>query len=135
MNNIDFFDINEFNYLFLIKIAILTYIFLQIYAIYKLKRYLIFFVVKIIEFYLIHQIFLPESYPFIVYKFLFILIIGVILSSYKILKKEFTFREGLLFILYFSMVFSICALILIYTIILNSQMFILDLFFDWAFNK
>ena len=84
MNNIDFFDINEFNYLFLIKIAVLTYIFLQIYAIYKLKRYLIFFVVKIIEFYLIHQIFLPESYPFIVYKFLFILIIGVILSSYKI---------------------------------------------------
>lgn len=135
MNNIDFFDINEFNYLFLIKIAVLTYIFLQIYAIYKLKRYLIFFVVKIIEFYLIHQIFLPESYPFIVYKFLFILIIGVILSSYKILKKEFTFREGLLFILYFSMVFSICALILIYTVILNSQMFILDLFFDWAFNK
>lgn len=134
MNNIDFFDINEFNYLFLIKIAILTYIFLQIYAIYKLKRYLIFFVVKIIEFYLIHQIFLPESYPFIVYKFLFILIIGVILSSYKILKKEFTFREGLLFILYFSMVFSICALILIYTVILNSQMFILDLFFDWV-NK
>ena len=121
-------------YLFLIKIAILTYIFLQIYAIYKLKRYLIFFVVKIIEFYLIHQIFLPESYPFIVYKFLFILIIGVILSSYKILKKEFTFREGLLFILYFSMVFSICALILIYTVILNSQMFILDLFFDWV-NK
>lgn len=135
MNNIDFFDINEFNYLFLIKIAVLTYIFLQIYAIYKLKRYFIFFVVKIIEFYLIHQIFLPESYPFIVYKFLFILIIGVILSSYKILKKEFTFREGLLFILYFSMVFSICALILIYTVILNSQMFILDLFFDWAFNK
>lgn len=134
MNNIDFFDINEFNYLFLIKIAILTYIFLQIYAIYKLKRYLIFFVVKIIEFYLIHQIFLPESYPFIVYKFLFILIIGVILSSYKILKKEFTFREGLLFILYFSMVFSICALILMYTVILNSQMFILDLFFDWV-NK
>lgn len=134
MNNIDFFDINEFNYLFLIKIAVLTYIFLQIYAIYKLKRYLIFFVVKIIEFYLIHQIFLPESYPFIVYKFLFILIIGVILSSYKILKKEFTFREGLLFILYFSMVFSICALILIYTVILNSQMFILDLFFDWV-NK
>ncbi len=135
MNNIDFFDINEFNYLFLIKIAVLTYIFLQIYAIYKLKRYLIFFVVKIIEFYLIHQIFLPESYPFIVYKFLFILIIGVILSSYKILKKEFTFREGLLFILYFSMVFSIWALILMYTVILNSQMFILDLFFDWAFNK
>lgn len=134
MNNIDFFDINEFNYLFLIKIAVLTYIFLQIYAIYKLKRYLIFFVVKIIEFYLIHQIFLPESYPFIVYKFLFILIIGVILSSYKILKKEFTFREGLLFILYFSMVFSICALILMYTVILNSQMFILDLFFDWV-NK
>ena len=134
MNNIDFFDINEFNYLFLIKIAILTYIFLQIYAIYKLKRYLIFFVVKIIEFYLIHQIFLPESYPFIVYKFLFILIIGVILSSYKILKKEFTFREGLLFILYFSMVFSIWALILMYTVILNSQMFILDLFFDWV-NK
>ena len=130
MNNIDFFDINEFNYLFLIKIAVLTYIFLQIYAIYKLKRYLIFFVVKIIEFYLIHQIFLPESYPFIVYKFLFILIIGVILSSYKILKKEFTFREGLLFILYFSMVFSICALILMYTVILNSQMFILGLFFD-----
>ena len=134
MNNIDFFDINEFNYLFLIKIAVLTYIFLQIYAIYKLKRYLIFFVVKIIEFYLIHQIFLPESYPFIVYKFLFILIIGVILSSYKILKKEFTFREGLLFILYFSMVFSICALILMYTVILNSPMFILDLFFDWV-NK
>ena len=134
MNNIDFFDINEFNYLFLIKIAVLTYIFLQIYAIYKLKRYLIFFVAKIIEFYLIHQIFLPESYPFIVYKFLFILIIGVILSSYKILKKEFTFREGLLFILYFSMVFSICALILMYTVILNSQMFILDLFFDWV-NK
>jgi len=134
MNNIDFFDINEFNYLFLIKIAVLTYIFLQIYAIYKLKRYLIFFVVKIIEFYLIHQIFLPESYPFIVYKFLFILIIGVILSSYKILKKEFTFREGLLFILYFSMVFSIWALILMYTVILNSQMFILDLFFDWV-NK
>ena len=134
MNNIDFFDINEFNYLFLIKIAVLTYIFLQIYAIYKLKRYLIFFVVKIIEFYLIHQIFLPESYPFIVYKFLFILIIGVILSSYKILKKEFTFREGLLFILYFSMVFSIWALILMYTVILNSQMFILDLFFDWG-NK
>ena len=134
MNNIDFFDINEFNYLFLIKIAILTYIFLQIYAIYKLKRYLIFFVVKIIEFYLIYQIFLPESYPFIVYKFLFILIIGVILSSYKILKKEFTFREGLLFILYFSMVFSIYALILMYTVILNSQMFILDLFFDWV-NK
>lgn len=134
MNNIDFFDINEFNYLFLIKIAVLTYIFLQIYAIYKLKRYLIFFVVKIIEFYLIYQIFLPESYPFIVYKFLFILIIGVILSSYKILKKEFTFREGLLFILYFSMVFSICALILMYTVILNSQMFILDLFFDWV-NK
>ena len=134
MNNIDFFDINEFNYLFLIKIAVLTYIFLQIYAIYKLKRYLIFFVVKIIEFYLIHQIFLPESYPFIVYKFLFILIIGVILSSYKILKKEFTFREGLLFILYFSMVFSIWALILMYTVILNSQMFILDLFFDWI-NK
>lgn len=134
MNNIDFFDINEFNYLFLIKIAVLTYIFLQIYAIYKLKRYLIFFVVKIIEFYLIHQIFLPDSYPFIVYKFLFILIIGVILSSYKILKKEFTFREGLLFILYFSMVFSICALILMYTVILNSQMFILDLFFDWV-NK
>ena len=53
------------------------------------RLYLIFFVVKIIEFYLIHQIFLPESYPFIVYKFLFILIIGVILSSYKILKKEF----------------------------------------------
>ena len=130
MNNIDFFDINEFNYLFLIKIAVLTYIFLQIYAIYKLKRYLIFFVVKIIEFYLIYQIFLPESYPFIVYKFLFILIIGVILSSYKILKKEFTFREGLLFILYFSMVFSIYALILMYTVILNSQMFILDLFFD-----
>ena len=130
MNNIDFFDINEFNYLFLIKIAVLTYIFLQIYAIYKLKRYLIFFVVKIIEFYLIHQIFLPESYPFIVYKFLFILIIGVILSIYKILKKEFTFREGLLFILYFSMVFSICALILMYTVILNSQMFILGLFFD-----
>ena len=135
MNNIDFFDINEFNYLFLIKIAVLTYIFLQIYAIYKLKRYLIFFVVKIIEFYLIHQIFLPESYPFIVYKFLFILIIGVILSSYKILKKEFTFREGLLFILYFSMVFSIWALILMYTVILNSQMFILGLFFDWVFNK
>ena len=135
MNNIDFFDINEFNYLFLIKIAVLTYIFLQIYAIYKLKRYLIFFVVKIIEFYLIHQIFLPESYPFIVYKFLFILIIGVILSSYKILKKEFTFREGLLFILYFSMGFSICALILIYTFILNSLMFILGLFFDWVFNK
>ena len=134
MNNIDFFDINEFNYLFLIKIAVLTYIFLQIYAIYKLKRYLIFFVVKIIEFYLIHQIFLPESYPFIVYKFLFILIIGVILSSYKILKKEFTFREGLLFILYFSMVFSIWTLILMYTVILNSQMFILDLFFDWV-NK
>ena len=134
MNNIDFFDINEFNYLFLIKIAVLTYIFLQIYAIYKLKRYLIFFVVKIIEFYLIHQIFLPESYPFIVYKFLFIFIIGVILSSYKILKKEFTFREGLLFILYFSMVFSIWALILMYTVILNSQMFILDLFFDWV-NK
>ena len=134
MNNIDFFDINEFNYLFLIKIAVLTYIFLQIYAIYKLKRYLIFFVAKIIEFYLIHQIFLPESYPFIVYKFLFILIIGVILSSYKILKKEFTFREGLLFILYFSMVFSIWALILMYTVILNSQMFILDLFFDWV-NK
>ena len=134
MNNIDFFDINEFNYLFLIKIAVLTYIFLQIYAIYKLKRYLIFFVVKIIEFYLIHQIFLPESYPFIVYKFLFILIIGVILSIYKILKKEFTFREGLLFILYFSMVFSIWALILMYTVILNSQMFILDLFFDWV-NK
>ena len=134
MNNIVTFDINEFNYLFLIKIAVLTYIFLQIYAIYKLKRYLIFFVVKIIEFYLIHQIFLPESYPFIVYKFLFILIIGVILSSYKILKKEFTFREGLLFILYFSMVFSIWALILMYTVILNSQMFILDLFFDWV-NK
>ena len=134
MNNIDFFDINEFNYLFLIKIAVLTYIFLQIYAIYKLKRYLIFFVVKIIEFYLIYQIFLPKSYPFPVYKFLFILIIGVILSSYKILKKEFTFREGLLFILYFSMVFSICALILMYTVILNSQMFILDLFFDWV-NK
>ena len=134
MNNIDFFDVNEFNYLFLIKIAVLTYIFLQIYAIYKLKRYLIFFVVKIIEFYLIYQIFLPESYPFIVYKFLFILIIGVILSSYKILKKEFTFREGLLFILYFSMVFSIFALILMYTVILNSQMFILDLFFDWV-NK
>ena len=130
MNNIDFFDINEFNYLFLIKIAVLTYIFLQIYAIYKLKRYLIFFVVKIIEFYLIHQIFLPESYPFIVYKFLFILIIGVILSSYKILKKEFTFREGLLFILYFSMVFSIWALILMYTVILNSLMFILGLFFN-----
>ena len=110
MNNIDFFDINEFNYLFLIKIAVLTYIFLQIYAIYKLKRYLIFFVVKIIEFYLIHQIFLPESYPFIVYKFLFILIIGVILSSYKILKKEFTFREGLLFILYFSISAFIPAL-------------------------
>ena len=35
MNNIDFFDINEFNYLFLIKIAVLTYIFLQIYAIYN----------------------------------------------------------------------------------------------------
>ena len=52
----------------------------------------------------------------------------------KILKKEFTFREGLLFILYFSMVFSICALILMYTVILNSQMFILDLFFDWV-NK
>ena len=134
MNNIDFFDINEFNYLFLIKIAVLTYIFLQIYAIYKLKRYFIFFVVKIIEFYLIYQIFLPKSYTFPVYKFLFILIIGVILSSYKILKKEFTFREGLLFILYFSMVFSICALILIYTVILNSQMFILDLFFDWV-NK
>ena len=135
MNNIDFFDINEFNYLFLIKIAVLTYIFLQIYAIYKLKRYFIFFVVKIIEFYLIHQIFLPESYPFIVYKFLFILIIGVILSSYKILKKEFTFREGLLFILYFSMVFSIFVLILMYTVILNSLMFILGLFFDWVFNK
>jgi|GEM_PF-2821460 len=135
MNNIDFFDINEFNYLFLIKIAVLTYIFLQIYAIYKLKRYLIFFVVKIIEFYLIYQIFLPKSDPFPVYKFLFILIIGVILSSYKILKKEFTFREGLLFILYFSMGFSICALILIYTFILNSLMFILGLFFDWVFNK
>ena len=130
MNNIDFFDINEFNYLFLIKIAVLTYIFLQIYAIYKLKRYLIFFVVKIIEFYLIYQIFLPKSYPFPVYKFLFILIIGVILSSYKILKKEFTFREGLLFILYFSMVFSIFALILMYTVILNSLMFILGLFFN-----
>ena len=130
MNNIDFFDINEFNYLFLIKIAVLTYIFLQIYAIYKLKRYLIFFVVKIIEFYLIYQIFLPKSYPFPVYKFLFILIIGVILSSYKILKKEFTFREGLLFILYFSMVFSIWALILMYTVILNSLMFILGLFFN-----
>lgn len=135
MNNIDFFDINEFNYLFLIKIAVLTYIFLQIYAIYKLKRYLIFFVVKIIEFYLIYQIFLPKSYPFPVYKFLFILIIGVILSSYKILKKEFTFREGLLFILYFSMVFSIFVLILMYTVILNSLMFILGLFFDWVFNK